>query len=341
MKVLSNLDLVSNQIQNALAHPLGAAPASPVEGQFYYNSTSKTFQFYSGSAWVILGRLDQISAPTAAVPHNGQRITGLGDPTAAQDAATKAYVDALSQGINWKAAVRAASTANVAVATGLVNGAVIDGVTLATGDRVLLKNQTVPAENGIYVVVPSGAASRATDADTAAEVLQAAVFVQEGSTLADTLWVGTANAPLTLGTTALPFAQMGAGTLPTAGAGLTLTGNTLDVGAGIGITVGADTVGLTVPVSVANGGTNATTAAAARTSLGAVGKFAASIGDGAATSYVVTHNLGTTDVQAFVFRVAAPNDQVFPDVQITSTNTVTILFATAPAASAYRVVVVG
>lgn len=107
----------------------------------------------------------------------------------------------------WKDPVRAASTANVTVASALINGLVMDGVTLATGDRVLLKNQTAPAENGIYVVVASGAASRATDADTAAKVFGMHVPVLAGTLNASSEWFMTNTASPTLGTTALTFQQ--------------------------------------------------------------------------------------------------------------------------------------
>lgn len=130
--------------------------------------------------------------------------------------AVKTYTDNLKAGLSWKAAVRAATTAAGTLATSFENGDAIDGVTLATGDRILIKNQAAPAENGIYVVNASGAPTRATDADTAAEVLQATVFVEEGTTLADTQWTCTTNAPITLNTTALTWIQSNAGASYTA-----------------------------------------------------------------------------------------------------------------------------
>jgi hypothetical protein len=148
-------------------------------------------------------RLDQLAAPTGPVPLNSQKLTGVADPTTNQDAATKAYVDALVQGIRWKAPVRAASTANVSLTA---PGAAIDGVTLASGDRVLLKDQTTAADNGLYVWTgASSTLTRTTDADTATEVTQAATFVMEGTANSDKLFVNSTNAPITLGTTALTF----------------------------------------------------------------------------------------------------------------------------------------
>ncbi|HXG79705.1 MAG TPA: DUF2793 domain-containing protein [Methyloceanibacter sp.] len=138
-------------------------------------------------------------------------------------AAVKGYVDNALTGLRWKQSVRAATTTNGTLSSAFANGSAIDGVTLATGDRILIKNQTAGAENGIYVVNASGAPTRAADADSAAELLQATVFVQQGTVNADTQWT-CINDTITLGTTALVFAQVsGAGTY-TVDSSLTLSG---------------------------------------------------------------------------------------------------------------------
>jgi hypothetical protein len=183
-------------------------------------------------------RLDQMAAPTASVSLNNQKITGLATPTADSDAATKVYVDSAVQGLDPKASVRAATTANIS----LSGTQTIDGVSLAVNDRVLVKNQSTAAQNGIYLV-SAGAWTRATDADAWNELISAFVFVEEGTANADNGFVSTANAGGTIGVTDVTFVQFsGAGQI-TAGAGLTKTGNTLDVGGTTNrITVGTDSI---------------------------------------------------------------------------------------------------
>lgn len=142
----------------------------------------------------------------------GFKATNLADPTAAQEAATKAYVDSLINGRKWKQNARVASTANVALsASALTAGLTVDGIALASGDRVLLKDQTAGAENGIYDYSQSGVSpnisytlTRSADADTAAELQSAAIWVAEGTSNADKQFAQTAD-NITLGTTALTW----------------------------------------------------------------------------------------------------------------------------------------
>lgn len=171
----------------------------------------------------------------------GNTVTGLGAPTAGSDAATKNYVDALTAGLSWKQAVKAASTGNIDLATGGL--LTVDDIALVAGDRVLVKDQTVAAQNGIYVAA-AGAWVRAADADVAGELDGLTVFVQQGTVNADTGWTQTADS-ITLGTTAITFVQFtGAGTY-SAGVGLALTGNTFSVNLGAGIVeLPSDEVGL-------------------------------------------------------------------------------------------------
>jgi hypothetical protein len=160
---------------------------------------------------------------------NSQKITSLATPTDGTDAATKAYVDSVTEGLHIHESAVAATTANVNLANALENGDVLDGITLATGNRILVKNQTTQSENGIYVVAASGQPTRATDFDTAQEVDGGDfIFVYSGTANGSTGWVQT-NKPATIGTDAIAFTQFsGAGTF-LAGNGLTLTGNSFSI----------------------------------------------------------------------------------------------------------------
>lgn len=266
--------------------------------------------------------ISSLSNPTADRAWGGFKITGLGTPTAGTDAANKDYVDGVASGLDPKASVRAATTAAGTLATSFANGQVIDGVTLATGNRILIKNQATGSENGIYTVNATGAPTRATDADTSAEVNAGMfVFVEEGTVNADTGWVLTTNNPITLGTTALVFTQFSGAGAYTAGNGLTQTGTTFDVGAGTGIVVNANDVAINTAVVVR--------------------KFSADVGDGAATSYVLTHNLNTQDVMVSLRDNASPFALMEADFEATTVNTVTIRFAVAPTTNQYRVTIFG
>jgi len=317
------------------------------------------------------GKLDESGGTmTGAIAMGTNKITGLGAPTDATDAATKAYVDSAAQGIDWKASVRAATTAAVTLASDLEAGDVIDGVTLVAGDRILVKNQATGSQNGIYVVETSGAPTRSTDADANAEVTaNFAVFVEEGTAQADSGWVLTNNGAITVGTTALAFTQFtGLGQI-TAGDGLTKTANTLNVvgtadritangdsidiastyaGQSSIVTVGTITTGVWngTDVAVADGGTGASTAAGARQNLGATTKYTEAnpeltVSSGEVT-WTVTHNLGIRTVIVQVYD-AVSYDQVEVDVVRTGTNTVTLTWVASATVDAgkYQVVIVG
>lgn len=193
---------------------------------------------------------------------DGAAVTGLSSPTNSGDAATKGYVDAAAVGIDWKPSVYAATaaalpaytrTGNVITASALGALPAIDGTTMEAGDRLLLKDGAAGADNGIYVVTTLGDVStafvltRATDADTSAEVTGGmAVFVETGTVNADTGWLLTTDDPV-LNTTALTFTQFSGLGQVTAGAGLTKTGSTIDVVSGNGgIVANANDITLTL-----------------------------------------------------------------------------------------------
>jgi hypothetical protein len=186
-------------------------------------------------------------------------------PTSTTDIANKLYVDTVAQGLDTKASCIAATTANIT----LSGTQTVDGIVLIATDRVLVKNQTAPAENGLYLCA-AGAWTRTTDADTWDELRSAFVFIEKGTVYADTGWTCTIDSGGTLGTTAVTWAQFsGAGSF-TAGTGLTLTGTAFS---------------LTAPVTVALGGTNATTAGI--TSFNNITGFSASGATGTTSTNLV------------------------------------------------------
>jgi len=216
-------------------------------------------------------------------------------PTDAAHIATKGYVDSARQGLDVKQSVRVASTANVDISTGLEAGDIIDGVTLVAGDRVLLKNQTTTSENGIYVAVASGAASRSSDANGTADTGELKsgtfTFVEEGTVNFDSGFVVSTDGTITVGSTGITWTQFsGAGSFE-AGDGLSKNGTQVNVnvtanrtaitadaidiastyvGQSSITTLGTITTGVWngTDVAVADGGTGGSTAATARTNLG-------------------------------------------------------------------------
>ena len=182
---------------------------------------------------------------SGVVDVNSSRISNLTDPTQDQDAATKSYVDNVVNGLDVKESVKVATTANLAstynngagTLTASSNGALsIDGVTVSTNDRVLVKNQTDTKQNGIYVVTATGDGSnpfvltRSGDADAASEITGGTfTFVEQGTANSENGFVFTHDGTPTLGTTAITVTQFsGAGQI-TAGDALTKSGNTLNV----------------------------------------------------------------------------------------------------------------
>lgn len=368
MILLRYLDLNGNEVRNATIQNLATPPSSPAAGRVYYDTALGYARIYNGTTWATLDplkytldtltppaaslnlnsqkiinlatptlstdastkgyidtkTLDTFAAPTASLSLNSQKITNLATPTLSTDATTKAYVDSLGQstaaGISGKGSVVAVSTTNITTLSG--TAVVVDGVTLSiVGERVLLTGQTTASQNGPYVV-QSGAWTRPTT-DSNNELETGALwFVEQGTTYKATSWwlstpaVGTTITP---GTTSITIVQFGAAASYTASLGVKLVGSDFEANYGAGLTLSSNT--LIVDTSVV-----------AR-------KYSTAVGDGTSTSITVTHNLGTVDI-VWIIRDSSGN-QVITDGQAATTNTLILTFSTAPAASAYRVTVIG
>jgi hypothetical protein len=247
------------------------------------------------------------------------KVTNLPTPSASGDAASKSYVDSLVEGLAWKDSCRVATQSNLNLTS---PGATIDGITMVSQDRVLVRSQTAASENGIYVWNgASTAMTRSLDCSTFAEMEQAVTTVEEGTSAGATYRQDQVNG--TLGSSAINWTTFGT----SAPAASETTSGIAELATQAEVNTGTDDLRIVTPLKLANW-------------TGRIKKYATSIGDGSATSYTVTHNLASLDVGVTVFNNST-GDEVITDVTHATTNTLTIVFATAPASNAYRVVVVG
>jgi hypothetical protein len=377
---LTGVQLTTNAPQNetvGAAAAVGTAPTAAREDHVHAMpgiATDVLAGFLSAADKLKLDSATSASTPTTLAIRDAAGRLQVADPALDGDVATlgwvnstvaplatRVYVDNAVQGLDAKQSVRAASVANIANLSGLLT---IDGVQLVAGNRVLVKDQTAPAANGIYVAA-SGAWSRATDADSWNELVNAYCWVEEGTTQGDTGWVSTVDAGLTLNTDPVTFVLFSSsGGAIEAGAGLTKTSNMLSVNTD-GVTVVLNAANkLSVKTDGTNGGldwthfltgakdgdplnptlrtlgTGANQAAAGNhTHIGLYAQgFAATIGDGVDSSFTVNHALASTNVIVMVKEVAT-GLVVLPDIAVQDANNVVISFSAVPSNNSYSVVV--
>lgn len=247
------------------------------------------------------------------------KVINLPAPSASGDGVPKSYVDSLIEGLAWKDSVRVATQSNTNLSS---PGATVDGITMASQDRVLVRNQTTQSANGIYVWNgASSAMTRSTDASTFNELEQAVVTVEEGTDAGVSYRQSQVNG--TIDSSNVIWSSFGT-SAPSASES---TAGIAELATQAETDAGTDDARTITPLKLAN-------------YSGRVKKFSVSIGDGSATSYTITHNLASRDVHVTVYN-ASNYEEVITDVAHTTTNTLTIIFATAPTSDAYRVVVVG
>jgi hypothetical protein len=224
-------------------------------------------------------------------------------------------LNAAIEGLAWKDSCRVSTQANLNLAA---PGATIDGIAMASGDRVLVRSQTTASENGIYIWNGSATpATRALDMSSAAEVEQAITTVEEGTNAGVSYRQTAVN--VTLGSTSLAWTVFGSG----AGAASETSAGIAEIATQAETDAGTDDLRFITPLKLA-------------TSVFASNKFNSTVGDGSATSYVITHNLGTRNVSVHVYRASGNFDEVVCEVQRTTINSVTLIFDAAPTAAQFN-----
>jgi hypothetical protein len=209
---LGYLDGVSSAIQTQLdakqtsdAQLTDIAGLTPTDSNFIVGDGSNFVTESGATARTSLG-LGSIATQAANnVSISGGAVTGLGSPSASSDAATKNYVDQAVAGLRTRTIAECATTANVNLTNGLEAGDTIDGVTLVAGDRVLVKDQSTASENGLYLAVSSGAASRDPEHDSIAELSGGMVVVNQGSTNDNKIFLCTTDNTGSVGSTSITY----------------------------------------------------------------------------------------------------------------------------------------
>lgn len=345
-------DFVKNEIRNVVAHKVSGAPGSPVEGQFWYDTAAQHLKYENASTVVDphdrathtgsqtastisdfntavrTNTLNQMAVPTTVLNLNSQKITSLASGTTTGDAVEYAQMNTAistalataTSGLTWKTPVRLATTVNDTL-SGL---AARDGVTPVDGDRALVKAQTLGQNNGIYIA-HAGAWTRATDADTAAELEGGVlVAVDEGTTLGNTVWMNTVDV-VTLGTTAQVWTQFGAGSTYTASLGVQLVGADFRANLGAGLTLSGNTI---VPdYTAGNVFKN-------KVAVGFVGTSGVDV--------TINHALGLANKDDYLCEVVEVGvGKVMVGELSTDVNNLVLSFAVTPTSNQYRYKIVG
>jgi hypothetical protein len=246
---------------------------------------------------------------------NVSRVINVPNPTSATDVVPRGYVDSLIEGLSWKDNVVVSTQGNINLAS---PGATIDGVTMVAGDRVLVRLQTTPSQNGIYTWNASGSAmTRTLDANTFLELTQAVVIVNSG-TSAGTSWRQT-QVGGTIDTNDVTFVTF----LSTAPSASETTAGLIEIATQAETDAGTFDGGAVTPLKLASWSLRPR-------------RFAADVGDGSATQYTITHNLNSRDVQHVLYN-RTTWDRVMVDVAHTTVNSVTVTFKVAPTANQYRI----
>ena len=350
------------ELQNHKVHNVNGNPGTPVNGQLWYNTSTNKLMYYNGTipidplarsnhsgtqtastisdlATVVQAyRLDQFAAPNVDLSMASHKLINVTDPSNPQDAATKNYVDTslstATAGIVWKQPVRVSTVGANITNLGTSAPSTLDGVSLSVGDRILVKDQTTAAQNGIYTVTTVGTGAngvwtRATDADSSAELQGGVVVsVDEGTTLNNTMWMLTQDVAV-VGTNSVTWTQFGAGGIYVAGNGLAESpAGTFNVGAGTGITVAADTI-------AADFGIGTSKVMRAKIAVGAVPSGSADA--------TVNHALGLADRDDYLCEVteASTHAKVLCGISSTDVNNIVLSFDTAPTSNQYRYQILG
>jgi hypothetical protein len=251
---------------------------------------------------------------------NDSRLINVPNPINPTDVANKQYVDSAVEGISWKASVRVASQANVTIASPT---ATIDGISLVSGDRVLIRANTNATENGIYLFdTGSTPLVRSNDASTFKELEQAVVTVEEGTSGGTSFRQTAVNG--TIGTTNIVWVSFGT----SAPIATETTAGIAEIATQTEVNNGTNDTNFITPLKLNNWGSR-------------IRKISQFIGDGSATSITVNHNLNTRDVSVTAYANSGDFDQILVETRHATLNSVTLVFSTAPTIDQFRVVVIG